>query len=169
MCDNQMLMKTCQPIPEGTPPIAGHELEPAEYEETVDLLGERPQLVQRLPRARCADQVVEEAARHVEAAGDEVSRHAGAGSRPVPGRVPEVGQGCVRRAGKGEELVGAKQNRILNTTIVVPKGASLDVPMPAYEVLLTDFLARRDSGETDLLFGPYLAEQLVHRAEELRR
>ncbi len=27
MCDNHMLMKTCQPIPEGTPPITGHELD----------------------------------------------------------------------------------------------------------------------------------------------
>ncbi len=27
MCDNAMLMKTCQPITEGTPPITGHELE----------------------------------------------------------------------------------------------------------------------------------------------
>ena len=27
MCDNEMLMKTCRPIPAGTPPITGHELE----------------------------------------------------------------------------------------------------------------------------------------------
>jgi 4a-hydroxytetrahydrobiopterin dehydratase len=27
MCDNAMLMKACQPIAEGTPPITGHELE----------------------------------------------------------------------------------------------------------------------------------------------
>ena len=27
MCDNHMLMKTCQPIPEGTEPISGHELD----------------------------------------------------------------------------------------------------------------------------------------------
>jgi len=27
MCDNAMLMKTCEPIAEGTPPISGHELE----------------------------------------------------------------------------------------------------------------------------------------------
>jgi len=33
----------------------------------------------------------------------------------------------------GEELRGAKQNRILNTTIVVPKGSSLDVPVSCTE------------------------------------
>ena len=27
MCDNEMLMKTCQPVPAGTPPLDGHELE----------------------------------------------------------------------------------------------------------------------------------------------
>jgi 4a-hydroxytetrahydrobiopterin dehydratase len=27
MCDNEMLMKTCQPIPAGTPPISGHDLD----------------------------------------------------------------------------------------------------------------------------------------------
>ena len=27
MCDNEMLMKTCRPIPAGTPPISGHDLE----------------------------------------------------------------------------------------------------------------------------------------------
>jgi hypothetical protein len=45
--------------------------------------------------------------------------------------------------------------------------ASLDVPMPAYEVFLTDYLERRDRGEDDLLFGPYLAEQLVARAKDV--
>jgi len=33
----------------------------------------------------------------------------------------------------GEELKGAKQNRILNSTILVPKGASLDVPVSCTE------------------------------------
>jgi 4a-hydroxytetrahydrobiopterin dehydratase len=27
MCDNEMLMKTCQPIPAGNPPLDGHELD----------------------------------------------------------------------------------------------------------------------------------------------
>lgn len=45
--------------------------------------------------------------------------------------------------------------------------ASLDVPMPDYQFLLSDFLARRDAGEEKLLFGPYLAEQLSVRAREL--
>jgi 4a-hydroxytetrahydrobiopterin dehydratase len=27
MCDNELLMMTCQPLAEGTPPISGHDLE----------------------------------------------------------------------------------------------------------------------------------------------
>jgi 4a-hydroxytetrahydrobiopterin dehydratase len=27
MCDNELLMSACRPIPEGTPPLAGHDLE----------------------------------------------------------------------------------------------------------------------------------------------
>jgi hypothetical protein len=47
--------------------------------------------------------------------------------------------------------------------------ASLDVPMPAYEVFLADFLARRAAGESDLLFGPYLADQLAARAGDMEK
>jgi 4a-hydroxytetrahydrobiopterin dehydratase len=27
MCDNELLMKTCRPLPAGTPPLEGHDLE----------------------------------------------------------------------------------------------------------------------------------------------
>lgn len=27
MCDNELLMMTCRPIKEGTPPLSGHDLE----------------------------------------------------------------------------------------------------------------------------------------------
>ncbi len=27
MCDNEMLMKTCRPLPSGTPPLSGHDLD----------------------------------------------------------------------------------------------------------------------------------------------
>jgi 4a-hydroxytetrahydrobiopterin dehydratase len=27
MCDNELVMRGCQPIPEGTPPLSGHDLE----------------------------------------------------------------------------------------------------------------------------------------------
>ncbi|MCG6963603.1 MAG: 4a-hydroxytetrahydrobiopterin dehydratase [Acidobacteria bacterium] len=27
MCDNELLMKACRPLPAGTPPLAGHDLE----------------------------------------------------------------------------------------------------------------------------------------------
>jgi len=27
MCDNELLMMTCQPLPPGTPPLTGHDLE----------------------------------------------------------------------------------------------------------------------------------------------
>src|SRR6267142_2906914 len=33
----------------------------------------------------------------------------------------------------GEELVGAKQNRVLNTTVLVAKGARLDIPVSCVE------------------------------------
>jgi hypothetical protein len=33
----------------------------------------------------------------------------------------------------GQELVGAKQNRILNTDVMVPAGATLDIPVSCVE------------------------------------
>ena len=43
----------------------------------------------------------------------------------------------------GEELVGAKQNRVLNTTVLVARGARLDIPVSCVEQGRWSYTSRR--------------------------
>ena len=60
----------------------------------------------------------------------------------------------------GEELKGAKQNRILNTTILIAAGSSLDVPVSCTEQGRWSY-ASREFDESEAIKDPRLLKQAL--------
>ena len=70
---------------------------------------------------------------------------------------------------EGEELVGAKQNRVLNTTILVAAGATLTVPVSCVEQGRWAWRSRHFASSDASLFASLRAKKVARVSESLRR
>jgi hypothetical protein len=68
----------------------------------------------------------------------------------------------------GEELIGAKQNRVVNITIVVPAGATLDIPVSCVEVGRWSYSSREFGESGRALFAERRARSMREVTESLR-
>jgi hypothetical protein len=68
----------------------------------------------------------------------------------------------------GEELVGAKQNRVLNTTVLVAARARLDIPVSCVEQGRWAYRTRRFTGSDAALFASARARKAARVSESLR-
>lgn len=69
----------------------------------------------------------------------------------------------------GEELVGAKQNRILNTTVLVAAGAKVEIPVSCVEQGRWAWRARRFTSSEVSLFASARRAKAARVSESLRR
>ena len=70
---------------------------------------------------------------------------------------------------EGEELVGAKQNRVLNTTILVAAGATLTVPVSCVEQGRWAWRSRHFASSDASLFASLRAKKVARVSASLRR
>jgi hypothetical protein len=68
----------------------------------------------------------------------------------------------------GEELVGAKQNRVLNTTVLVAKGARLDIPVSCVEQGRWSYTSRRFAPGDTSLYASVRARKAASVTRSLR-
>lgn len=68
----------------------------------------------------------------------------------------------------GEELVGAKQNRILNASVLVPAGATLQLPVSCVEQGRWHYCAPRFAASEQVLFSRARSRKAAYMAEQRR-
>ena len=69
----------------------------------------------------------------------------------------------------GEELIGAKQNRLLNTTVLVAAGATLTLPVTCVEQGRWAWRAKRFAASSASLYASLRAKKVQRVSESLRR